>query len=184
MPPSRHATLIGYMPKHIVPRPEWLNAANVVDICSVSECMSPGPKDWISLWRQNEMWVFDTEEIARSIVEDRSEDSPFEVLAFRLLPLFCNNGNTETLAIPPLNVQELPADFLFLGFDIVSRSLGTSFECSPLSCNSVAETKPVNCHCLVDEEDTAVRLARAFSDQSIACEPGPYYIVEVWRRQQ
>ncbi|MEN6498701.1 MAG: hypothetical protein ABFD16_30720, partial [Thermoguttaceae bacterium] len=87
----------------------------------------------------------------------------------------------------PLSVQELPGDFRFLGFDIVTLPQGPAqsptFDHSPLSCNGVAATEPVNTHCLVDEEETAQRLACAFSDQSIACEPGAYCVVEVWCRE-
>ncbi len=184
MPPSRSAIPIGYFPKRIAPRPEWLKAPSVVDICSVSECMSPGPEGWINHWRQNDMWMYDTEEIARSIVGDSPEKTAFHMFAYRIVPLLFDQGQSEVLAMPSLTVQELPADYRFLGFDIVSRSQGACFECSPLSCNGVAETEAVNAHCLVDNEETALRLAHAFSNQSIGCEPGPYCVIEVWRRQE
>ena len=182
MLPSPNAILIGYFPKQIVPRPEWLKAPGVLDICSVSECMSSGPDDWVNQWRHNEMWMYDTEEIAWSIVGGQLESTSFEIVAYRMVPHIFDNGKAESLAIPPLGVQALPADFRFLGFDVVSRSQGVAFECSPLSCNGVAATEPVNAHCLVDDEKTARRLALAFSNQAIGCEPGPYCIVEVWRR--
>jgi hypothetical protein len=76
-----------------------------------------------------------------------------------------------------------PRLYRFVGFDIVSRSHAPEFEHSPLSCNGVAEKETVNAHCLVDDAETALRLARDFSEQEGRCEPGPYYILEVWRRQ-
>jgi hypothetical protein len=179
---SHNPILIGYFPKHILPRPDWLKAPHVLDICSVSECMSPGPKDWISLWRHNDMFLYDSEESARSVARDRSENGPFEILAYRIVPTLFNNGHPEPFALPALGVQELSGDFQLLGFDIVSRSMGACFECSPLSCNGIAESEAVNAHCLVDDAETAVRLALAFSSQVIPCEPGPYCIMEVWRR--
>ncbi len=183
MRPSRNAILIGYFPKRIVPRPDWLNAPAVADVCSVSECMSPGPEDWISYWRHNEIWVYDTAETASSLITDRADRALFALLAYRILPLKFDVGNVKPLAVPRLDVQELPADFTFLGFDIVSRSQEAGFECSPLSCNGIAETVSVNDHCLVDDESTAIQLARDFSQQVSRCEPGPYYVIEVWRRQ-
>jgi len=184
MPPSRNAISIGYFPKRIVPRPDWLKVSSVFDICSVSECMSSGPEDWINHWRHNDLWVYDTEEIAWSIVRDQSKTGVYAIPAYRMVPLLFDSGKAEVLDIPPLSVQELSADFQFLGFDVVSRSQGANFECSPLSCNGVAETEPVNAHCLVDDEETALRLALTFSSGAIGCEPGPYRVLEVWRRQK
>ena len=50
---------IGYFPKKTVLRDDWLADKSVVDICSVSECMSSGPEEWLDLWRHNECWVYD-----------------------------------------------------------------------------------------------------------------------------
>ncbi len=48
-------TLIGYFPKHIATCPGWLEAEGVKEVCSVSECVSPGPEGWIGHWVHNEM---------------------------------------------------------------------------------------------------------------------------------
>jgi hypothetical protein len=64
-----------------------------------------------------------------------------------------------------------------LGYDVVSRSLGSNFECSPLSCNSAAEEIEVNGYCLIDRLEAAVEAARTFSSGN--WEPGPYYVLEV-----
>ena len=86
MPSSHSAIPIGYFPKRIVPRPEWLKAPGVLDICSVSECISPGPENWINHWRHNDMWMYDTEEIARSIVGERHENTVVDMFAYRIMP--------------------------------------------------------------------------------------------------
>ncbi len=65
--------------------------------------------------------------------------------------------------------------------ELVSNSTGNSFECSGLSCNHGAENESVNEYCLVETESEAIRLAKKFSDDSNDYEPGPYYVVEVWR---
>lgn len=63
-------TLIGYFPKRVVAALDWLQAGGEKDVCSVRECVSPGPEGWIDRWAHNEMWAFDDEEIAWG-VEDR-----------------------------------------------------------------------------------------------------------------
>ena len=70
-----------------------------------------------------------------------------------------------------------------LGYDVVSRSCGSSFECSPLSCNGAAERVEVNEYCLVDDPAEPFRLAALFSRLEEGYEPGPYFVVEVWRRE-
>ena len=39
----------------------------------------------------------------------------------------------------------------------------------------------MNRYCLVDDLDTAIPMARDFAAGN--CEPGPYCVVEVWRRE-
>ena len=51
------------------------------------------------------------------------------------------------------------------------------FGCSPLSCNGMAESIPVNDSCLIDDMETALAAARRFGVEQP--EPGPYVIVEV-----
>jgi hypothetical protein len=71
-----------------------------------------------------------------------------------------------------------------VGYDVVNNSVGTrvQFECSPLSCNSVANEYAVNKHCLVDDFEVAMQLGRLFSGEAVSVEPGRYYVVEVLRR--
>jgi hypothetical protein len=57
-------THIGYFPKHVLTRPDWLKAAGVLEVCSVSECVSPGPDDWISHWAHNDLWLYNDEATA------------------------------------------------------------------------------------------------------------------------
>jgi hypothetical protein len=88
-------------------------------------------------------------------------------------------GSPEQVEVSPSSIAPLSQDFRSLGFDVVSKSASDSFECSPLSCNSVALEVAVNRHCLVDGLDAAEELARRFSVEEP--EPGPYYVVEVLR---
>ena len=160
-------------------RPDWLKSAGVEEVCSVSTCVSDAPDGWIDQWRHNEMWVYDTPELARSVVPDAARHE-FDLYAYQMFPVVFDDGQQQPFEIPLLHVQPLPSSFERLGYDVVSRTCGTNFECSPLSCNHMAEHIAVSRYCLVDDKDVAFRLAAEF--EAGGCEPGPYYVVEVWRQ--
>jgi hypothetical protein len=64
------------------------------------------------------------------------------------------------------------------GYDVVTFSVQTSPECSPLSCNNLAEGIRVNPHCLLSTFDEAKgHLEAGLFDGS---EPGPYRIFAVY----
>jgi hypothetical protein len=73
---------------------------------------------------------------------------------------------------------EKPTTARLEGFDVVSFSVGTSPECSPLSCNSMADEIEVNEHCLFAEMEAAKSALEdgKFDD----AEPGPYRIFAVY----
>lgn len=177
-------TLIGYFPKRVAAAPDWLEAAGVKEVCSVSECLSPGPEGWINRWLHNEMFAFDDEQIAWGMVPGGSSDATFRMFASCLFPVQFDGGEQVPFAIPPLAVRSLPDGYRRLGYDVVSRSCGLTFECSPLTCNYAANKVKVNEHCLVDCCDEAFRLAALFSRPEEGYEPGPYFVVEVWRREE
>ncbi|MEO8427798.1 MAG: hypothetical protein ABI651_11875 [Verrucomicrobiota bacterium] len=170
--------LIGYFPKRTVKRPDWLKTAGVEEICSVSDCISKGPDGWVNHWRHNDMSVYDTPASAWSVVPENARQE-FDLYAYCLFSTRFVEGKQEPFEIPPLNVEPLPRSFVRLGYDAVSRSCGSNFECSPLSCNYLAGRVIVSRYCLVDTESEAVELAREFSLGG--CEAGPYHVVEVWR---
>jgi len=173
-------TPIGYFPKRTARRPHWLEAPGVAEVCSVSSCVSSGPDDWVQRWQHNALWVYDSPALAWSAVPRDARDE-FDLYAYRLYPVEWVAGVPRPLAIPALPALEpLDASFECLGCDVVSRSAGTSFECSPLSCNSMAREHPVNRYCLLDDPATAFRLAGEF--EGGGGEPGPYCVVEVWRQ--
>ncbi|MBI3415804.1 MAG: hypothetical protein HY043_10900 [Verrucomicrobia bacterium] len=173
--------LIGYFPKRTMKRPDWLKAAGVEEVCSVSNCVSEDPDGWRDEWRHNEMWVYDTPELALSIIPETVR-SEFELYAYKMFPVVFIDGQQQPFEIPNLHVQPLPGYFERLGVDIVSRSAGSSFECSPLSCNHMAEQVEVTRQCLLEDVDVAFRLAAEF--EAGGCEPGPYHVMEVWRLKQ
>jgi hypothetical protein len=49
---------VGYMAKQVEPRSEWLQAQQVLDIYSVSGCVSKNFADYIKFWKHNGYWFF------------------------------------------------------------------------------------------------------------------------------
>ncbi len=171
--------LIGYFPKAYGAKPDWLNRPDILEICSVSECVSAGPKDWINKWKHNEMWVYDDERVFDEIIPE-GRRSEYMTYAYRMYPCLIHHGEQSSFAFPEIHPTSLGDTFVSLGYDIVSRSCGTSFECSPLSCNHVSESIHTNQYCLLDSAEEAFKHALTFDGQG--CEPGPYAIIEVLRK--
>jgi hypothetical protein len=172
--------LIGYFPKRTLRRPDWLKAAGVEEICSVSSCISEDPDGWIDEWRHNDLYVYDSPDLAWSIVRDEVR-SEFDLYAYKLFPVIFESGQQQPFDISALNPLPLADSFVRLGYDAVNRTAGATFECSPLSCNSMAEQIAVNRHCLID--DPAIAFQHAAEFEAAGCEPGPYFVVEVWRHR-
>jgi hypothetical protein len=170
--------LIGYFPKRLTPRPAGIDAPHVREICSVSSCLAQAPEGWIQHWTHNELWLYGTTAAAWAVV-DPAERTAFALYAYRLLPRLFHAQGEDPLPLPALDVAPLPRAFSSLGFDAVARSSGTSFECSPLSCNNMARETPVNEFCLAASLPEAIGLARRFAAGGV--EPGPYCVVEVVR---
>ncbi len=171
---------MGFFPKKVAPRTEWFKNPVVRDICSVSTCISKAPENWVDKWEHNTTTgMFDSPEDARSVLEQT--DKGFTVFAYRVFPVLFEGEGTQAWDVRPCLSCDL-SGFEFLGYDIVSREGGTSFSCSPLSCNNGCETIQVNEHCLIDNLETAWNIAGRIAAESKALgrwEPGPYCLVEV-----
>ncbi|OYV05658.1 MAG: hypothetical protein CFE26_10435 [Verrucomicrobiales bacterium VVV1] len=174
---------LGYMAKRIVTRPQWLKADRVEEILSLSSCSSEDFADWINFWRHNGYWLFDSppviQELAREHGLDLSDcrwfyyeghETAYDDDARDWLP-YSPDSSFATSVLPP-------NDTVLRGYDIVTHSCGNLAECSPLSCNHMAEKIVTNRHCLLDSFEEAYQLTdeRRFVD----CEPGPYRIVAVY----
>jgi hypothetical protein len=171
----------GYFVKHIERRPDWLPAPGVVEICSVSHCISAPPDGWIERWLHNGLGWFNRESDARSVVP-AGQEAAYRLFAYRLHPtVFRKGAGTGVPFTIPGDVRPdpIPETFRSLGFDSVSSSMEEilGFECSPLSCNSMAEECPTNEHCLFPSLDAALAGAARFAREQP--EPGDYYVVEV-----
>ena len=173
----------GYMAKKVVRKPDWITAAAVVDLCSVSNCISTAFCDYITHWKHNGYWFFNAPkaiaEVAQAASVDLSEhrifyyevyEQQFDEDAHLWQPFEPEQAFTTAV--------ELPDAKQLLGFDVVSFNVQTSPECSPLSCNNLAESIEVNEHCLLRSLDDATKLLErgAFNES----EPGPFRIFAVY----
>ena len=174
---------VGYMYKSIALRPDWLKTDRVVHIYSLSGCISKSFADYINYWKHNGYWLFNSpdvmEEIASSAGISLSEMTLFyyEVYEQEFDESSSDWVNFKPGATFETNVM-LPKHKQLHGFDIVTFSVGTSPECSPLSCNNLATNLPVNSHCLFDSLEQATQLLESGAFNNT--EPGPLRIFAVY----
>lgn len=172
---------VGFFPKATQPRPVWLKVEAIQEICSVSECISKAPVNWIQHWTHNALGFYNTEEKAVSVLDDASPH--YDLYAYELFPVSCLGQNLIAIMLAD-DIGQVPADYEFLGYDIVSRSSSDFFECSPLSCNHAASVFVTNPHCLLDDEAYAYQVLLTMSQPDFGAEPGPYYLFKVYRKRR
>lgn len=173
----------GYMLKKICAKPDWIGASGVKDIYSVSGCISEYFADYASHWRHNGYWLFnrpaDMDKITAKSGADRSGLTLFYYEVYeqefdesaKLWSAFAPETSFVTAVEPPARLR-------LEGFDVTSFSVGTMPECSPLSCNSLANAIDTNEHCLLATfEDAKSALEAGRFDNS---EPGPFRIFAVY----
>lgn len=170
------------MYKSIEAKPEWISAPRVREICSVSNCVSSDFGDYISYWRHNGFWFFDEPLIIEELAAANGIClEGMRLFFYRLYPHQWDAESCAWVAYSPDAAFEIdvvePEESELLGYDVVTYSMQTSPECSPLSCNNLAAKIPVNGHCLFDAFEAAKMAIESGSFES--GEPGPYRIVEV-----
>jgi len=155
----------------------------IIEICNF------GHATWIE--EANAAACFTSE---RAIPEWFMEEGATALYAYRVFPLLFDTSGTPR----PLKASELlgksarkprpadPARYYRLGYDVTECQINQHWGigCSPLSlgCNGLAlgMGSLINRYCLVDDVGAAYEMAILFGVQQP--EPGPYVIVEVWRR--
>jgi hypothetical protein len=174
---------LGYLYKRITPRPDWLKAQRVSDIYSLSACISQNFADYINYWKHNGFWLFDSPRV----IEDLAAEHAISLEGTRLFYYegYEREFDAERKVWTPyepeaafrINVMA-PLSRTLEGFDVACFSVHTSPECSPLSCNGLAETLPTNAHCLFRTFEDAERAIE--SGQFERSEPSPYRIIAVY----
>ena len=173
----------GYMAKRISSRPDWIKAPGVVDICSVSYCISEAFCDYIGHWKHNGYWLFDSPAVIREVASAESIDLAAHGLVY--YEVYELQFDEERRAWQPFEPDpafttkiEIPAHKQLLGFDVASFDAQTTPECSPLSCNNLAESIEVNEHCLLPSFEGAKQLLE--SGAFTHSEPGPFRVFAVY----
>jgi hypothetical protein len=160
---------------------EWLTRPHVQDIYSVSGCISDNFADYIKHWKHNGYWFFDSPEIIRTVAQQASADlQATSLFYYEVHDLEFEDAGWQPWSPEPSLPTKvvIPKNRQLEGFDVVTFWARNSPECSPLSCNGLAEELPVNEHCLFAtfEQAEASLNSGAFKD----AEPGPYRIFAVY----
>lgn len=185
---SQEPIFVGFFPKKIYRDTGHFDSPQVKQICSVSNCISEDPAEWVTKWLHNHLHFFNTEALARSIIPE-GQESAFELFAYDIFPLqFDKNGVHEWISEVQLDRPDL-FSYEMIGYDLVSKTpnqLDTTpaqiyqWEHSPLSCNYRAPDYPVNQYCLLDDYDVAVKAGLDFANGG--GERGPYHLLRVWKK--
>jgi hypothetical protein len=168
----------GFFLKRAERSAETIQAPGVDRVRSVSECISKGPEDWIQHWVHNELGFFDREETALSV---GSPSEAYELYAYTVYPLRWNDDGTVEAWHPAAAPGGLPSGYERIGYDVVSKSFSSFFECSPLSCNAGFEKFAVNEHCLFSDLDAAQAAIEQIATGNY--EPGSYFLVGVYLKR-
>jgi hypothetical protein len=176
--------LIGFFSKKTTHDVSWLGVSHVEEICSVSNCMSKAPKDWIQHWKHNmTWWLYDSEEDAWGVTGGERE--AYDIYAYKIFPVVFDGAGENPIEVIATAKGSL-IDYEFMGFDAVSKEANVAeFLHSPLSCNRGADTYRVNRFCLMDELEEAWRITREIArdaKEKGTWEPGRYYLFEVYRK--
>jgi hypothetical protein len=149
---------VGYFPKKTSQYQEWLRTPEVKEICSVSNCFSKPPVNWIDHWTHNKFtWLYDTEDVAWSVVGTSRAD--YDMYAYKAYPWVFDRLTEADWQIE--GVPEHLDDYEFLGFDIVTREPEViGWLHSPLSCNHGCREFKVNAFCLIDDFENALACIR------------------------
>src|SRR5689334_7744741 len=154
------------MAKRVRVHPDWLAVDRVVDVYSVSGCVSSDFTDWASDWRHNGYWLFDSPEIIQAVATRHEVDLTAMTLFYYEVyeHQFDEDRHqwTPVVAEPSFATQVVPPSARTLeGYDVVTFSVGTRAECSPLSCSRLAAEIETNAHCLLPTLERARELLEA-----------------------
>lgn len=158
----------GYLLKRVKPPPDWLGTPNIIDVCSLSDCVNDNVVDLQAVWKHNAFGLANDPktlcELADSDVHDlkgstffyyeayayeiESDGWEFDPKAWRpVTPV--PSASVSTAVSPPTP----PLKATVISYDVVT--FGDVLEHSPMSYNSVAKDLPVNETCFLASLDAA-----------------------------
>lgn len=189
----------GYLLKHIVPQPGWLDVApkHIEDVCSVSDCVNKNVVDVQEALQNNSFGVANSPDVLRLFAEKTGADTSGAKLFYYMAYEYelesdgwkfdanswrprstGRSAGLEDAVEPPSDNDGLE----LIGYDVVvcgDYGFGYLVEHSPLSCNFVADEVQVNEHCLFASLDLAVGAINAGSFGG-GCGEGIYTIFAVY----
>jgi hypothetical protein len=173
----------GFMAKQVSCKPAWLAAPAVEDIYSVSHCISKAFCEYIPHWKHNGYWLYDDLPTLQQVaVQAAADREPYQLFYYEV---YDHQFDAESKTWEPFEPEPsfdtavaAPPEKHLEGYDVVTFSAGTNPECSPLSCNALAEHLLVNTHCLLASFEQARSLIEA--GRFAGSEPGPYRIFAVF----
>ena len=174
---------MGYMAKSSVKKPRGFELACVEDVFSLGSCVNDDFAEYIDGWKHNGYWLFDTPERIQQVAQEKSASlDGAKLFYYEAYEMEFDEKKVEWSAFGPdpsltTNVA-VPEEKRLEGFDLVTFSVGNAPECSPLSCNHMAEEVPVNEHCLMRSFDEAKAVLE--EGRFSGAEPGPYRIFAVY----
>ena len=174
---------VGYMAKWVSTCPEWLQAEGVVDVYSVSACISSDFADYIPYWKHNGYWFFDSPVIIQQLAQKNDiELEGTTLFYYDVHELAFDETQSQWTRFQP--EASFPTDVIvpekkvLEGYDVVTFFAGSSAECSPLSCNALATDTKTNQHCLLFSLEQAQNLLESGMFKN--AEPGPYRIFAIY----
>jgi len=173
----------GYMAKRIASKPDGITADGVVDVFSLSGCISTNFADYVGFWKHNGYWLFDSPEVIEQVARDNSIDlSGTTLFYYEVYKLQFDADEGTWVPFEPEDSFGMdvlvPATRKLEGYDVVTFFARSSPECSPLSCNYLANSIGTNAHCLIESfEEAKEQLEAGKFNHS---EPGPYRIFAVY----
>jgi hypothetical protein len=173
----------GFMAKTVHGKPDWIAVDGVLDINSVSNCISDDFCDYIKHWKHNGYWLFNSPDVILEIATAESIDLlDKKVFYYEVFEKQFDEKRKEWVPFEPessFQTSVTPPQKKHLeGYDVVNFCAGSSPECSPLSCNGLAAWIPVNAHCLILSFEDAKHLVESGAFEK--GEPGPYRIFAVY----
>jgi len=164
-----------------VQKPKDFQIDGIVDVYSVSGCLSENFADYIEYWRHNGYWLFDSPEIIRTVAQENSIQLDGTSLFYYEVYEMEFDGKEwspyEAESSLPTNVIP-PQEKLLEGFDVVTFYAKNAPEHSPLSCNGMAKGIRTNRHCLLESFAEAYDQLNGGAFKN--AEPGPYRIFAVY----
>ena len=111
------AILIGFFPKKTARDVPWLGASHVEEICSVSNCVSKPPTDWIGHWKHNmTWWLYDSEADAWEVTG--AEREAYDMYAYKMFPVVFEGAGEHPIEVTATAKGGL-TDYEFIGYDAV-----------------------------------------------------------------